>query len=356
MRIINIVDSVEKVNFGIWNAAIATTDILYKKYKVGSELWFPTPPSKLYPDELKQLTKKEVDPLKFIEINEHEDTIIISHGCWRFPTKWGSYYQKKGIPWIYVPQGMLEPWSTQQKWLKKLVYFQFIEKRLAKEASIIRAVSKPEFKNLKNTFEKVALIANCVNSKPQPSKKWGSPVKQYLFMSRLHYKKGILPLVKGWINSDCYNNNSARLIVAGPDQGELPKIKTEIEKSKCSNIIVTGPVYGDEKDKLLNESHFFLLPSFSEGFPTAVLEAMQFGLIPLISKGCNFPEAFENQLAIEVSPNEENIKNALIDTLNFDPSILEIWGTKAWQFIEHKYTTEKIADMQYQLYLSLLKK
>ncbi|MEJ0030745.1 MAG: glycosyltransferase [Bacteroidota bacterium] len=87
-------------------------------------------------------------------------------------------------------------------------------------------------------------------------------------------------MVEAWhaINSQ---NNSVKLIIAGPDEGELKHIQHLIK----GNVEYAGAVYGDGKKKLLNEASYYLLPSYSEGFPTSVLEAMSYGQIPLISSG-----------------------------------------------------------------------
>ncbi len=107
-------------------------------------------------------------------------------------------------------------------------------------------------------------------------------------------KKGIVPLVKAWLQSALLNNTACRLIIAGPDEGELPLIQSLI--TDATNIEYIGMVSGDAKDKLLASASYYLLPSFSEGFPTSLLEAMEKGAIPVITRGCNFNEVFEQNI------------------------------------------------------------
>ncbi|HLF34050.1 MAG TPA: glycosyltransferase, partial [Cyclobacteriaceae bacterium] len=146
----------------------------------------------------------------------------------------------------------------------------------------------------------------------------------FLFLGRLHHKKGVVPLIKAWLSSSLNNDSRFQLIVAGPDDGELVKIKRLIGENRpksedpfqrrdfvphqddrtsdlgppTSNILLKGPVYGSEKEKLLLSATYFLLPSQSEGFPTSILEAMTLGCIPVFSEGCNFPEALEAGLGV----------------------------------------------------------
>jgi glycosyltransferase involved in cell wall biosynthesis len=54
-----------------------------------------------------------------------------------------------------------------------------------------------------------------------------------------------------------------------------------------NKIEFCGSKYGDEKIKLLAESHLFIHPSRNEGLPTAVLEAASLGLPSLVTVATN---------------------------------------------------------------------
>ncbi|RYY15234.1 MAG: hypothetical protein EOO04_28930, partial [Chitinophagaceae bacterium] len=143
------------MNYGIWHAAVVNASALAAlNYTV--ELWFPTEmpaitnavtavrlPGTDHSVLTKLIEERNLDPRK---------DIIITHGVWNYPTRWGHRLKQLGYRWIYVPQGMLEPWPLQQKWLKKKIYFTLVEQRLAKTADLIRAVAKPEMNNLRRFF------------------------------------------------------------------------------------------------------------------------------------------------------------------------------------------------------------
>ena len=252
---------------------------------------------------------------------------------------------------------MLEPWSMQQKRFKKWLYFSLLERRLLAKADVIRAVGTPEFNNLQKMLSaKVELIPNGIPSLDQPfSEKPASP-RHFLFMARLHHKKGLLPMVRAWLNSSLANNSLYQLTIAGPDDGELTALKGLLTSSGVTNIQYVGAVYGAEKEVLLQRSHFYLLPSFSEGFPTSLLEAMQYGLIPLMTSGCNFPEALEAELAIAITPEEASILKGLNQAAELSSADLNNWGQKAAAFVNQHYNLSHIAELQYKLYKSLLEK
>ena len=350
--VINIVDRLDKVNYGIWQAAIATADVLLEKYGINTELW--------YPEDHSQLPEYQYGNVKLVpvgrdipEIENPLQTIVVTHGCWQYPTRWGFALHNRGIKWVYIPHGMLEPWSLSQKWIRKFLYFNLIEKQISKRADAVRAVGKPEFNNLSSTFKNVFHIPNGCKSIPFKSKEWDTKTLQFLFMARLHKKKGILPLVNAWKESKLNNNKKYKLVIAGPDDGELQNLEKELE-SGTSNIDYIGLAYAQKKNSLLKNSHFYILPSFSEGFPTSVVEAMQYGLIPIISEGCNFPETFENNIAFKVSPEKMTIKNMLEELSTQNPERLSELSLKASQFITQNYSLEIIAHKQFELYKLLL--
>lgn len=54
------------------------------------------------------------------------------------------------------------------------------------------------------------------------------------------------------------------------------------ENGVAENVVFPGWVRGDEKDRLLREADVFFLPSYNEGMPMSVLDAMGYGL-PVVS-------------------------------------------------------------------------
>ena len=365
MVVINIVDSIEKINFGIWNAAIATAKVLFEKYQITSEIWYPQSTGvfngneyikgRQLPDTGTKEVKKLVETLGLSPRN----AIICTHGCWRFPTQWGNTFSKLTFKWIYCPHGMLEPWSLGEKRLKKWLYLNLVEKRLVRSAYAIRAVGSPEYTNLSTLFggrKKVLLIPNGVESSDPGYKVQAIAPIKVIFLSRLHHKKGVLPLVEAWHLSSIFQDKRYHLIIAGPDQGELEKINTVLEKHKeaASNAAYIGAVYGEEKEKILLESTFFILPSQSEGFPTSILEAMRLGLIPIITEGCNFPELLKNKLGISITPDVAGIKNALDRLPEFPEEELLKLRSEIIQFVDANYSLDVIAQKQVDLFLEAL--
>ena len=366
MRIINIVDRLDRVNFGIWNAAIATAGELRDRFGVVSEIWFPEATREAEEDELngafarglERLDSKElVKTAELAGLNPEAD-IIVSHGCWQYPTRWGRRLKGMGFAWMAVPHGMLEQWSVSQKRIRKWLYFHGFEKPSLRRADKIRAVGRPELDSLKEVFKKdLVWMPNGVPSNREKGALEKPLQRTILFMARLHHKKGVVPMLEGWKESKLCNREGYTLKIAGPDDGELGNLQHFLKtNSHVANIEYLGPVYGEEKETLLRNSHFYLLPSHSEGFPTSVLEAMLNGLVPLISSGCNFPDVFQENLGIKVKPEADSIQSAMDQVLSMDQASFEMQSTRARDYIENNYTYEILAARQHDFYKRLLKR
>jgi glycosyltransferase involved in cell wall biosynthesis len=105
-----------------------------------------------------------------------------------------------------------------------------------------------------------------------------APSLKILFLSRLVKEKGIYETLKAFQTlRKAYP--TAELVVAGdgPEYANLC-----MQTVRMEGVTLTGHVAGNEKNELLSTSHIYCLPSYTEGLPTSVLEAMAFG-IPVVT-------------------------------------------------------------------------
>ncbi len=362
MKVVNIIDRIDKVNFGIWNAALSTSKILAKKYGVESIAVFPKiddmPHIKnLYDAESIALDTTSLE--RFNDVVERfspSDTIVVSHGAWRFPSVWACKASEKGFSWVYTPHGMLEPWGMNNKWIKKKIYFNFYEKSFVKKSSFVRAVSSVEKKNLEKYFRNVVLIPNgaeFISANSNVNKPY-----TFLFLGRLNSKKCVVELLNAWRDSPLVNNVDFRLQIIGPDDGEYAVLKNTFDLlPKNHNVSLSNsPVYGNDKQNLLLNSLFFILPSQSEGFPTSIIEAGLAGCIPVFTDGCNFPELEQCGLGIKIGSSYASLLNLFKKIAADEFFVNDFDKKKVTSFFKENYTVEKIADMQFGIYNSLLKK
>ena len=161
-------------------------------------------------------------------------------------------------------------------------------------------------------------------------------------------------MLEGWSASSLAGREDCALHIAGPDDGELAVMEAFLKNHpEITNVRFLGPVYGEAKRSLLEQSHFYLLPSHSEGFPTSVLEAMQHGLVPLVSEGCNFPEIFEHELGYRVRPEPASVARALEKAVALAPEQRGAMAARGKDLIREAYSHAVLARNLHQVFGAL---
>jgi glycosyltransferase involved in cell wall biosynthesis len=115
-----------------------------------------------------------------------------------------------------------------------------------------------------------------------------------IFFSRVETYKGIYELLEAYrILKNKYPK--IRLTIVG-DGNELTSVSSLIKNKNILDVIITGYIVGDDKYKLLSSADLFILPSYSEGMPGAVLEAMAVGLPIIVTPVGGLNDFFEDGL------------------------------------------------------------
>ena len=112
-----------------------------------------------------------------------------------------------------------------------------------------------------------------------------------------------------------------QLVIAGDCDHETDYSKKLKELAKANNVILTGFVKGKKLQELFSHARLFVLPSFHEGLPICLLEAMSYRLPVLVS---NIPA--NKQIVLPenrffITGNEESLIEGLEQQLDssFEP-------------------------------------
>lgn len=360
MRVINIVPDVQPVRMGIWLPGVNVSDALLHNHGAQTEIWFPgdNHNQNFYsatPVQLADTSLSCLDGLIVRRKMNPENDIIITNSQWSFQHKWGYHLAEKGFKWVCMPHGTLQKWAMNQKWWKKKPYFHFVIKPKFKKVSLVRASGIYELDELKELLPGLPAL-QIPNGIEVPvdynGVKENKNVRTFLFMARINFKKRVLQLTQAWIESSLNNNPAFELIIAGPDDGELIQLLALIKQS--NNIQYIGPIYGDDKEKWLRKSTFYIMPSLLEGFATSVLEAASRACIPVISKQCNFPEITDAGFAVETGTEVSEIKKTIIKCSEMSDIDIENTGLGAMKFIRENYQMNIIAYKLFKTYSSIL--
>ncbi|MBA4369813.1 MAG: glycosyl transferase family 1 [Desulfobacterium sp.] len=111
--------------------------------------------------------------------------------------------------------------------------------------------------------------------------KIGVAKKEYIIaVSRFVPEKGLDLLIQAFQST----GTDYKLVIAGDSDHETQYSKSIRELAAQDNrIILTGYIGGEELNQVYSHARLFVLPSFHEGLPIALLEAMSYGLSVLVS-------------------------------------------------------------------------
>jgi glycosyltransferase involved in cell wall biosynthesis len=113
-----------------------------------------------------------------------------------------------------------------------------------------------------------------------------------LFLARVEKAKGIYELIDAFQIIQNENDNIF-LTIAG-DGLELNNAKQIVKSKGLKNVSFIGFVQGQDKINAFCNSSIYVFPSYTEGMPTSVLEAISFGIPVITTDVGGLPDFFEN--------------------------------------------------------------
>jgi glycosyltransferase involved in cell wall biosynthesis len=266
------------------------------------------------------------------------------------------------VPYLVAAHGMAEPWALRHKALKKKIYTALIEGKNLRRASCLHALSRPEIGHLRAIAPRtpVALVPNGVDLGPfdalPPRSKLEAEFPELagkfvlLFFGRIHVKKGLGLLARA-LGSVKGDHPDLQILLAGTDHGALAPFLAEAEaEGVSSKITVVGHVWGERARQVWATADAFVLPSYSEGFSMAILEALAARLPALVTTACHFPELAKAEGGIVVEPTAEGVTTGLRDLLERSTDERNRLAANGRELVESRYTWDRQATRLASVY------
>lgn len=172
--------------------------------------------------------------------------------------------------------------------------------------------NKQEIYVIENTISDEYILQKPINSNNKKD-------YNFVYISNYIEEKGILILLNVFqllpdnFKLECFGNFT--------DQQLKEKI---IEFGQANNIFINEPIYGESKFEKINQADALILPSYNEGKPLVLLEAMSVGT-PFIASNVGFIHEipYENYPYLYSPNTEERLKEVILNFIK-DPTISEI--------------------------------
>ena len=296
--------------------------------------------------------------------------IVYIVSIWNYPVACAAHYCREyKKPYIISPRGLLYPYATGKKSWKKWPYYQLITKKDLHGAKAIHYTTQDEAQKchlplcLKNRAVVIPHGINLSEFGDLPGKdklRQRYPVlkdkKVILFLSRINWKKGLDILVKAYSILAKEQDSIHLLIVGNDDGGYIRKVKRWVKEYGIEQrVTFTGILTGKEKLEAYAASDIFVLPSYSENFGIAVIEAMACGMPVVISNKVGiYREIEENRAGIVVDTDTESLYKG-INLLIKNPELKTEIATNGRRFVQERYDINKVTDMMIQFYNEVIK-
>ncbi len=218
----------------------------------------------------------------------------------------------------------------------------FVHKNLLKCNTIIALTEywKEFFEGL--GFENVIVVPNVVDSPTIQERKCDDGKTHILYLGLITKAKGIFDLIDTIYEHKEDLKGNIVLHIGG--NGETETLKKMIGDYSLQDIVLfEGWVSGEKKVELLNNTDVFILPSYTEGLPISILEAMSYSLPVISTPVGGIPEvitAGENGLLVQPG-DKEALYGAIINLVE-NKSLRENMGKASYQKV-HPHFPDNVA-------------
>ncbi|WP_373331489.1 glycosyltransferase [Salmonirosea aquatica] len=297
-----------------------------------------------------------------------EYDIIHIHGIWHFGSL-APFMIANQVPKVITIHGLLDRWAIRHhQWKKQIVSFLYQKKVLAK-ADLVQVNNLDEQEDVARYLgfepKNLVIIPNGMRMEefahlPKKGffrKEHGitEEINMVLFMGRLNIKKGLDLLLPAF--AEYYSQYpDAVLVLAGPDDGYQEETEAFIEAHELkSRILLVGLLTDEVKKSALADADLFVLPSYSEGFSIAVLEAMAAGVPTLVSSRVGFGDYIERYAAAYLAGlNTKDVLAGLVSMLQ-DEILRKRTKQNAFRMLKENFEIHEVARQMLEAYGSVLK-
>ena len=195
--------------------------------------------------------------------------------------------------------------------------------------------------------EKIEVIYNAVKI-PEPYSKDYSNQKM-LFLGILGQRKGTYDLIE--VLPEIFQNYPDSHVYFGGDGEQKQAEQLCREKEIAEHVTFLGWVRGAEKEKLLKECSIYVLPTYHEGMPMSVLEAMAYGMAVVSTYVGGIPHIItsgENGLLCEAG-DKETLKEKLMQLLS-NSGLRKMLGSSAKETLLQNFDIKETVGRLLRLY------
>jgi len=169
---------------------------------------------------------------------------------------------------------------------------------------------------------------------------------QYMIgVGRFVEEKGFHDLIKAY---SLTGSSDTRLVLVGDADHETAYSESLKKMANKNNVILTGFIKGDKLNQIFSNAKLFVMPSYHEGLPIALLEAMSYDLPVLVSDiPANLEVELDDSDYFKLGDNESLVNNL---KLKVDQPGLPNYSNK----LKEEYDWDVVANQTYKVYKEII--
>ncbi|HGQ5356488.1 TPA: glycosyltransferase family 4 protein [Streptococcus pneumoniae] len=207
------------------------------------------------------------------------------------------------------------------------------------------------FSNI-NINAKIVIVENGVDTSFYVEKKKSITSNNFLFLGRMGKRKGAYDLIDA-MNQAVAINPNLHLTMAG--DGELEDIRQKISNLNLTDhITIYDWVNQRDKKILFQANQTLILPSYNEGLPMAILEAMASGLAIISTPVGGIPEIIHEDNGWLIQPGDISQLSNIILEASYNPDVVSLMGSNNHKLVEEKYSFHSMHGKIKKIYNTLL--
>ena len=207
--------------------------------------------------------------------------------------------------------------------------------------------------------EKIISFPNCIATdsfSPHPAHRSTNGVKA-LFMGSVGSRKGTFDLLEalGRLKS---RNCVLSTCIAGDEEreGDMLRARSRLQELQLTDSCeLPGAVRGKKKTELLEKANLFVLPSYNEGLPMAILEGMSAGMAIVSTPVGGIPEVVRdgyNGFLIPAGDIDALVEKLAV--LAHDPQLCHLMGQRSREIVKSELDVKPYVTRLLDLYNSVL--
>jgi glycosyltransferase involved in cell wall biosynthesis len=269
------------------------------------------------------------------------------------------YARKYNVPYVLQAHGMLE--TLFLKGTSKRIFDRLWGNRILRDAARVVALTPLEAKQYERRGierDRIEVVPNGIDLSEfanLPSR--GEFRRRYhlsdnenlvLYLGRIHMIKGLDILLKAFASLST-KQGGTRLVISGPDDGYLATLQRMIRQLNVADrVLLTGPLYGVEKQRAYVDADIYVLPSVYEPFGITLLEAMVCGTPVITTDRCGIADWVNNRGGYVVPYDSAALRHALEMMLS-NESLRKEFGEQGRKLVLEHFTwagtVEKIENL-----------